>query len=648
MTLSEASGNHCEVAPLHGGVLPPGDESTMMSTPSDQGGADQQILNFGSNMWDFETLGFLDDAPLWNMTGGFLMNEIELNGTPSQMHDLPVNHDPGIRDSSNGMQIGHDDPSVQSGSKEPTVIDMRDIWFTKIKREDHSVDCAPSIVRRRTSISRSVTSPSEPELVDEDCRRELSKALTHPPPQEDLLPSSRFLNLSIRRYLKCFHPILPIIHAATFQPSTENRLLVISIASVGSLFLGSTSAVKRGRRIFEGLNKVILMSDKFIGHTSNQSDPMMAMIQAAMIGQTFAVLSGDARHLAIFDSYHASLISFARREGIFEARPEMNFPESSSDEDLECAWREWARQEQRRRIVLALHIHDAELSFLYHRDSLLKHRRSENETLKTSPAFNATTAREWETCFKTEEDFQCITGVSHRHHSVDKFALYIKLEAIGVLIAEDRRQGCLETSSKTYEDSLLRWYESFTRYQQVDQSDELSLIPLWHWTFMNLLVDLDKLESAIGRDGPDRGYQALEYVTTWASTKVAGRCMMHAFMLQKRLEASKFDGTPAIHVPRITFAAAIVSYIFVTYGPGNDPQNGLSNLFDTTAPEFRVLGADVKQLAYISRLTWNRNEASSVTAATLCVLNGLLERMSVWGLAGRFADILAHLIDGEV
>ena len=64
-----------------------------------------------------------------------------------------------------------------------------------------------------------------------------------------------------------------MIHAATFQPTTENGLLLISIASVGSLFLGSQCAVNRGRRIFEGLNKVILMSVRFaIDLTSSWPD----------------------------------------------------------------------------------------------------------------------------------------------------------------------------------------------------------------------------------------------------------------------------------------------------------------------------------------------------------------------------------------
>ncbi|KAK0125790.1 hypothetical protein ONS95_007422 [Cadophora gregata] len=353
--------------------------------------------------------------------------------------------------------------------------------------------------------------------------------------------------------------------------------------------------------------------------------------------------TGSVRQLSSCDNQN----QFARREGMFETRPGMKPPEFSSEEELDFAWREWARQEQLRRIVLALHIHDAELSFLYHRDSLLKHRRSQNETLQTSLAFNATTAQDWEACLRTAEESQADSRDLHHQSPSDSFAAYIKLEAIGVLITEDRRQECLETTCKNYEDSLLSWHQSFTRNQQFDKSDEFSLIPLWHWTFMNLLVDLDLIESAIGRDGPERGYEALEYVTNWVSTKDAARCMMHAFLLQKRLEVLKSDDSPAIHVPRITFAAAIVSYCYIAYGPGHDPLNGSSTLFDMAVPELRALRTDAKQLTCISRLTWNRNTTSSVTAATLCVLNGLLERMSVWGLAGRFASIVSRLIDAE-
>ena len=57
-----------------------------------------------------------------------------------------------------------------------------------------------------------------------------------------------------------FNNIFPIIHAPTFQPSAKNALLVLSICSAGSLFIGSSKAVYEGSRLFERVNKAILSS----------------------------------------------------------------------------------------------------------------------------------------------------------------------------------------------------------------------------------------------------------------------------------------------------------------------------------------------------------------------------------------------------
>lgn len=61
-------------------------------------------------------------------------------------------------------------------------------------------------------------------------------------------------------YFTRFNPTFPIVHAPTFRPSAKRSLLLLSICSVGSLFLGSSYAVAQGVRIFERLNKAILAS----------------------------------------------------------------------------------------------------------------------------------------------------------------------------------------------------------------------------------------------------------------------------------------------------------------------------------------------------------------------------------------------------
>jgi hypothetical protein len=63
------------------------------------------------------------------------------------------------------------------------------------------------------------------------------------------------------------------------------------MASVGCLFLGSQAAVQRGHRIFENFNTFSFDFEweNVVGRTSGES---LAMVQAAVIGQTFAMLSG--------------------------------------------------------------------------------------------------------------------------------------------------------------------------------------------------------------------------------------------------------------------------------------------------------------------------------------------------------------------
>lgn len=105
-------------------------------------------------------------------------------------------------------------------------------------------------------------------------------------------------------YFTKFNPVFPIVHAPTFRPSAKSSLLLLSICSVGSLFIGSPGATTHGERIFEMLNKAILASvrkarlistrltmqwERYIARGGIEA---IAMVQAAIIGQTFGLLSG--------------------------------------------------------------------------------------------------------------------------------------------------------------------------------------------------------------------------------------------------------------------------------------------------------------------------------------------------------------------
>lgn len=164
---------------------------------------------------------------------------------------------------------------------------------------------------------------------------------------------------------------------------------------------------------------------------------------------------------------------------------------------------------------------------------------------------------------------------------------------------------------------------------------------------MNLLVDFDQLERAIGRNGPDAARDAIGYVIKWVSSPNSKRCILHAFLLQKRLQSSNFDEIPAIHVPRTLFSAAIAWHCYVQYGRHKGTLDATAGPWKTDFPELIELDPNAQcHLSYIAGLCGNNYDKSSVQAATLCEIGYLLQRMNQWGIARKFADIVACLVGG--
>jgi Fungal specific transcription factor domain len=66
--------------------------------------------------------------------------------------------------------------------------------------------------------------------------------------------------LSMRMYFWRVNPILPILHRPTLQLTPENGALILSICSVGSLFLGTAEATRYGSVLFDRLLKAMSQS----------------------------------------------------------------------------------------------------------------------------------------------------------------------------------------------------------------------------------------------------------------------------------------------------------------------------------------------------------------------------------------------------
>ncbi|KAK6586745.1 hypothetical protein PZA11_000035 [Diplocarpon coronariae] len=168
--------------------------------------------------------------------------------------------------------------------------------------------------------------------------------------ERDLVPNLDFLNVAIQLFFTGFNPIFPIFHAPTWRPSEHSLLLLLSICSIGTLFMGSDATTIQAAKMFETVHQTIQGSWATI--SSKPARERLAFIQAALIGQIFAYLSGNPKYLGLVKNFHINLL--ARRSDLLESTRAIPRLESEAPEELDEAWASWARDEEVSRQHLGL------------------------------------------------------------------------------------------------------------------------------------------------------------------------------------------------------------------------------------------------------------------------------------------------------
>lgn len=498
--------------------------------------------------------------------------------------------------------------------------------------------------------------PSHSTNVDEEYAATLSNHLQTRRCDETEL-SVGYLNACLSQYYARFHPIFPVVHLPTFRPDTRNALLFLSMCSVGSLFLGAFDATEQGHRIHSRLNKAILAS--WETHLARGSRHSLPVVQAALIGQTFGLLSTDSSDLVLTDTFHGTTLSWARKLASEASQGLPLGPLTGHAKTV--AWRKWAHAEQIRRLMMALMVQDSELAMLFNHEPLLR-QLSTLYTVPTSDAlFQAPSADSW--CHLLEalrptihqalpiktNTWAMSTGedpcdVISMSMSQSQFAAYAVLQNIAAAISESRSLGELTDDKQQHFGScLIAWYQSFRRNTEVAKVDTFSLNTLWHCTFLTLCTDLHAIEESIERDGPRRNRTPTQIAVGGAHPLSHLRSIMHASILQKHVEHLRLNATPPIHIPRALYTAGILWTCHsrlqeATQNQHQSPEeirNALINL-----PECQETGViDTSQI----------DEVVEAYAASSRSCNGpllgileLLRRLSSASLSNRFVLVLQN------
>ncbi|KAE8341953.1 hypothetical protein BDV24DRAFT_45916 [Aspergillus arachidicola] len=514
-------------------------------------------------------------------------------------------------------------------------------WHTFSEPTIPSGDTTPAHLRTNNTVSTHG---------DDRYRQKLDESLRQKV-QPGILPSTKFLDLCLQAYFTHFHIIFPLIHAPTFQPSKQNAVLLLSMCTIGSLFLGSSRALTHGISMFERLNKAILASwDMYIQETGTAS---IQALQASLIGQTFGLLLGRPKDLVGTEVFHGCIVAWARKMKLFlfERTPVADIETLEDDsEALNVAWKNWVRLEERRRIILAVHIHDSELAKLHHHEPILRHAPEKLPQISAPELFAASNPKSWKALFTKHQ--QSTQGISlfpeHRSYLSHKipendFLSYTTLESISALAYENRDfEPSWHATRQKCEGLLLDWYQNYARVSDMnDKPDHFCLIILWHSIFMHLYNRFDELECACGRDGEEAAQKARSYATSWAASGDAIRTLLHALLIQQHFQRLPVGASPAVHVPMALYYCGIAWTSFTRF---RSNINGLSvdntELFDL--PEMRSVGVNQTKLFQdaITGVQWGSPES-----APFFKIIDLLGRISHWKVAGSFATTLLSLVE---
>ncbi|KAJ6442529.1 early growth response protein [Purpureocillium lavendulum] len=489
--------------------------------------------------------------------------------------------------------------------------------------------------------------------VDEICHRDLTERL-QPRLQTGSLPSTTFLNLCIQAYFANFHPVFPIVHAPTFRPQKHNGLLVLSICSIGSLFLGSSRATSRGISMFERLHKSILASWDTCMASSAHSN--LLALQASAVGQTFGLLVGRPKDLTQVEMFHGCLVAWARKLRLFD-RDEFDVDVSQlKGRELESAWKEWIKCEIKRRIVLAILLHDAEISGLFHHDRLLRHSLDKIEHISSEAAFEAKSAAAWRLVMMKERAPQDLVddapqatfancwspdaGTFFTFPDVSScFELSIMLEVIGSLACESRRTAASWSRTCTkFEDLLIGWYD---KYQHTDifKRESSNLMVLWHSTFMLLHMDMDVLECACGREGRPAVSRYSNDARMWSRSASARRCIAHATLVRRHFEDLPIGTESPVYAPMCLYRCGMAWFCYTHFGVLSRQELDVAGL---DMPELRTVGVSEKDIADEMEPKDGRPAASPLFRVI-----DLLQRMNHWKIAHSLASTLLSLFEEE-
>ena len=337
------------------------------------------------------------------------------------------------------------------------------------------------------------------------------------------------------------------IHAPTLLAGQTRPEVLSSIIAAGAVLTPDHAIRKVGYAIQEAIRTAVQVQLE----EDNTLMRDLQIMQASLLQLKIGLWSGDSRKMELAEGFQAVLVTMARRAGLFRRGTYeriVPYPEDQGDV-LQNKWRQWVKQESRKRFALHLFRHDLEASVSLLSSPLISYAELYLPLPESEKLWHSPSAEQWKALYIQANS-------TPRHNRQPSLVDVIQdLDILGTKeIYVDQRQASMAVLGAAWrmiweyrqldssmKDITNQWsngnllmssrHSELTKLLQcfrISSVEDAKVTLILELLLMHLHMSLDDVQLFAGVEGEEEARRVYPSLVQWTKTHTARQALWHA------------------------------------------------------------------------------------------------------------------------
>ena len=337
------------------------------------------------------------------------------------------------------------------------------------------------------------------------------------------------------------------IHAPTLLAGQTRPEVLSAIIAAGAVLTPDGAIRKVGYAIQEAIRTAVQVQVE----EDNTLMRDLQIMQASLLQLKIGLWSGDSRKMELAEGFQASLVTMARRAGLFRRGTYeriVPYPDDQG-EILQNKWQQWVKQESRKRFALHLFRHDLEASVSLLSSPLISYAELYLPLPESERLWHASTAEQWKVAYmqaRSPPRFERQPSLVDCIQDLDILAtkdIYVdqRQASMAVLGAAWRMIWEYRQLDSSMKDINNQWsngnllmssrHSELTKLLQcfrISSVEDAKVTLILELLLMHLHMSLDDVQLFAGVEGEEEARRVYPSLVQWTKTTTARQALWHA------------------------------------------------------------------------------------------------------------------------